>query len=92
MKQKILKFFGPIIFQFYRVYWRVFKPSHYGAKAVIERNGKFLVIKHAYGRKPWTFVGGSLNEGEEPLDAIIREAKEEIGLDLINIKEIGEVI
>jgi 8-oxo-dGTP pyrophosphatase MutT (NUDIX family) len=43
--------------------------------------GQVVIIKPNY--KPgWHFVGGMIDAGESPLAAVIREAKEEVGLEL----------
>lgn len=52
--------------------------------ALIEKDGSFLIIKR---RKPllgllWAFPGGIQKEGETEESAIVRESKEEVGLDI----------
>ncbi len=53
--------------------------------AVIIKNGKILLIKRASYKKSypgcWCAIGGSVEEGETPQEAIIREVKEETNLD-----------
>jgi len=52
------------------------------AALVIEtRDGRALIVKAHY--KPyWTFPGGSIDHGETPLEAAIREVAEEVGIRL----------
>jgi ADP-ribose pyrophosphatase YjhB (NUDIX family) len=55
-----------------------------GAGALIIKNGKLLLIKR--GAKPgqgrWSIPGGLVELGERVQDAIVREVKEECGLDI----------
>lgn len=50
-------------------------------------NGKILLQERKgiskFGEE-WTFFGGKIEDGETPLDAVIREIKEELNFDLIN--------
>jgi ADP-ribose pyrophosphatase len=49
----------------------------------IPRPGELILVKqyrYAMGRDVWELPAGSLNEGEDPLDAARRECHEEIGL------------
>ncbi len=55
-----------------------------GAGAVIHRRGTMLVVKRAEAPHLglWSFPGGKVEEGESPLEAAVRETKEEVGLGL----------
>ena len=60
-------------------------PHHHVAVAVIEQNGAYLV-----GRRPekgllgglWEFPGGKVMTGESLEDALIRECREELGIEV----------
>lgn len=56
------------------------------AHAWIQKNGKFLVVRRSatdsFMPLTWDTPGGSLDFGEDPIDAVIRESKEEAGLDV----------
>lgn len=45
-------------------------------------DGHILFIRQNYGKKFWGFAGGVVDEGETPLQAAVREAKEEVGLEI----------
>lgn len=68
------------------------KPGH-GAVAVIVENGKFLVIRRsAKVRAPnlLCFAGGTIEQGETPEQAIVRELKEELDLDATVVRQIWQ--
>ena len=54
------------------------------AAAVIERGGEFLLAQRPEG-KPysgyWEFPGGKIEPGEEPRAALVRELREELGIE-----------
>jgi ADP-ribose pyrophosphatase YjhB (NUDIX family) len=53
------------------------------AGIIFDREGRVLLIKHRF--RPgsgWGIPGGFLQAGEEPVDALRRELREEIGLEL----------
>jgi len=50
-------------------------------KAIIERDGKVLLVRHPKSDH-WEFPGGRLNKGELPEEGLIREVKEELGVDI----------
>jgi mutator protein MutT len=54
------------------------------AAVIIEHGGRVLLQKRAMepGAGLWTFPGGFLEIGETPADGAVREAKEEVGLDV----------
>jgi 8-oxo-dGTP diphosphatase len=58
----------------------------FAAKALIFKDGKFLIIKrsiHARGDPySWEFPGGALEFGESPQYTAVREVKEETSLDV----------
>lgn len=59
------------------------KPRH-GAVAVIVEEGRFLVIRRSqFVRAPnlLCFAGGTIEAGESPQQAIVRELKEELAID-----------
>ncbi len=63
---------------------RAASPSYtLGAQARIEReDGRVLLVKAAY-RWRWGMPGGLMDAGESPEEAVIREVKEETGLDVV---------
>ena len=53
---------------------------------IVNGEGKVLLLEHVL--RPgsgWALPGGFLNAGEHPADALIREIREETGLDLENV-------
>ena len=57
------------------------------AKALIldESKQKFLVVQEADGR--WELPGGGIDHGETPTEALRREIKEEMGLEIRSVAE-----
>lgn len=63
------------------------KPMHYTVGAIIERDGKYLLIDRALPPYGWAGVAGHLGDGEDPDDAVVRKVNGEVGLEVIT-KEI----
>jgi 8-oxo-dGTP pyrophosphatase MutT (NUDIX family) len=57
----------------------ILAPVALAACALVERDGKILLVRHSYVRG-WLLPGGGVSRGEPPAEAILRELKEEIGL------------
>lgn len=55
------------------------QPAHLGANAIIICQGKLLLEKRR-DSDTWGLVGGGVKKTEEPLQAIVREVREELGL------------
>ncbi|MGM1017115.1 MAG: NUDIX domain-containing protein [Actinomycetota bacterium] len=49
-----------------------------GVTAVIRDGDRLLLARHAHSRL-WSLIGGGVEPGEEPADALRREVQEEIG-------------
>lgn len=55
------------------------------AVALIDADGRMLLAQRPEGKSMagmWEFPGGKVEEGETPEEALIREIKEELGIDL----------
>jgi len=54
-------------------------------------NDQVLLImkKRGFGQGKWNGPGGKVKKGESPLDSVIREVKEEIGVEVVNPTELG---
>ncbi len=62
-------------------------------KALIVRDGRFLLGKRRDGGPPavsgvWELLGGHVEEGESPREALKRELREELGVD----SRLGELV
>lgn len=54
------------------------------AVALIDADGRILLAQRPVGKDMaglWEFPGGKIHEGETPEDALVRELKEELGLE-----------
>jgi len=70
------------------------RPTHIVAAALIERQGRFLIARRlATDPFPglWEFPGGKLEAGESPQQALQRECREELGIE-VEVGRIREVL
>ena len=67
------------------------------ARAIVIKNDEFLVMdRDKFGQKYLTLIGGGVEPGEQPVEAVIREVKEETTLSVNNprlvvIEDAGDV-
>jgi len=58
-----------------------------GALATIfDAAGRVLLVHQTYAGCKWAWPGGAVNAGEAPWDAVVREVKEETGLDVAIVR------
>jgi len=54
-----------------------------GASAIIwDREGRVLLVHHTYRRPAWGFPSGLVGRREQPADALARELREELGVEV----------
>ncbi len=59
-------------------------------KALIVREGKFLALELEIGRsRLWDLPGGKVEDGEKPMQTLLREVKEETALDVEVKRPVG---
>ena len=70
--------------------WLIAPRHRIGAVGVVfDRQGRVLVVEHAFRTDfPWGLPGGWVQMGEEPREAVKRELREELRLDV----EVGELV
>lgn len=63
-------------------------------RAVIENEqGQFLLIQpHGYDSDAWTLVGGGVEFNESDEQAILREIREETGIDAVNRLQLSKIV
>jgi mutator protein MutT len=58
-------------------------PTEAAGAAVFAEEGRLvLLIKENYDRRRWGFPGGALEPGETPEQAVVREVREETGIEV----------
>ena len=85
----MISIFYKLIHSFLKIYWFIFRPKTRGVICLILSGDELLLIRHTYGHSAWTLSGGGLKKNESKEEAVKREVKEELGLD-ITPEYIGE--
>jgi ADP-ribose pyrophosphatase YjhB (NUDIX family) len=66
------------------------KPMHFSVGALIEQDGKYLLIERAVPPLGFAGVAGHVDEGEDERHAVVREVKEEVGFEVRDPKLLFE--
>lgn len=91
--KKLINKFSFILYPLVKAYWFIRRPKTEGVKVILQHGSRVLLVKHTYiSQSGWTFPGGKIKKGEAPEEAAKREVKEELGLDLSNIKKLGSFV
>lgn len=77
-----------------QVYFRnmsIMNHPRVGVAVVVTHNGRVLLIrrKNVHGSGSWSTPGGHLEFGEMPDQCAIREAQEEVGIEIANVRFIA---
>jgi len=65
------------------LWWRLTKPCTIGVRGlVVNAAGELLLVRHSYGGRKWFLPGGGRRRGESPDETLVREMREETGLDV----------
>lgn len=74
-----------IAHKIYSLFWRILKPQTAGARAILIKDEKILLVKHTY-LNSWFLPGGGLKSNETYEQAIRRELEEELGITVSDLK------
>jgi len=65
------------------LWWRITKPTIIGVRGIItDEQGRVLFVQHNYGSRSWIFPGGGQKGDEAADESIVREMREETGLEV----------
>ena len=80
--------FLKLLYLGFKIYCFFFRPVRMGVRVLMIQDDKVLLIRHTY-LNGWFMPGGGLKRNESLEQAARREAKEETGADLNEIRLIG---
>src|SRR5262249_52561490 len=84
-KRRLVQAIYPLL----KLYWFLVRPKTFGVQCVIQHGDTILLVRNTYGRRQWSFPGGSIARGETAEEAIRREVCEEVGLHLDRLQHLG---
>ncbi len=64
-------------------WWRLTKPCTIGVRGIVlNAEGEVLLVRHSYGGRKWFLPGGGHRGEESPDETMVREMREETGLEI----------
>lgn len=80
-----------LLYALAKIYWFITRPKTRGVMIVLFdlSESKILLVRNTYGQKTWNLPGGGIKTGETPEQAAHRETKEEVGLQIKNMRGYG---
>lgn len=76
------------LFLLYRIYTFFVRPVGTGVRVMLIQNGQVLLVRHTY-LEGWYMPGGGIKRGETTEEAARREAREEVGAELGEVRLLG---
>lgn len=71
-------------------WWRLTKPRTVGVRGIVtDEMGRILFVHHNYGSRRWFLPGGGDHAGESADEAMVREMREETGLEVEITRLVG---
>lgn len=83
-----MNIFSKIIYRAGKIVWRIIKPVTAGARVILIKDSRILLVKHTY-QEHWYLPGGGIKKGETFEEAIRRELREELGGQLGELRLFG---
>ena len=82
-----------VLFRLALLYWRVRRPRLQGAYVAVWHGERVLLMRNSYRRK-LSLPAGGVARGERPVDAALRELREEIGIacEESALRYVGEIV
>jgi len=76
------------LYRLQRLFWRVLRPRTRGVKVMLfDRDNRLVLVRNAYGRADlFVLPGGGVRPFEQPAKAAVREMREELGVDVAELK------
>ncbi len=71
-----------ILWKINNIFLSLFSKRTVGARALVIQQDQILLVKHTY-TPGWYTIGGGVDAGESGLQALARELKEEVGINLL---------
>lgn len=89
--KRVIRFFRPVYWPLVKTYFLYLSPETKGVRVVLTYKDEILFIKNSYGLK-YNFPGGNLRKCEDPEQGAKREVKEEIGIDIKELRLLGTIV